>query len=172
VSSNLVCFISSLLPFFHPLLISIHSQIVRSFCENLYDDWLIVFYNIIFTSLPVFVVGLFERDLHESIIERNPPIYRSQKKLHFLGLIEWIAFAFYHSFGMRRIPSLMSFCLLCSFVYIMVVFCFCFCFCFCSSSSSSSSSSCCRCCFCCRFVFSIFNFNLLSLVQCCLLRVR
>ena len=43
------------------------------------------------------MVGLFERDLHEPIIDRNPPIYRSQKKLTFLGLLEWVGFAIIHS---------------------------------------------------------------------------
>lgn len=65
--------------------------------QTIFDDWLVVFFNIVFTSLPLLAVGLFERDLHESIIDRNPPIYRSQKKLYFLGLLEWIGFAIYHS---------------------------------------------------------------------------
>lgn len=76
-----------------------------------------LFFNILFTSLPVICTGLFEKDLHEYIIAKNPPIYKSMKNLTFfgkekktnflirifflflipLGLLEWMAYAIFHS---------------------------------------------------------------------------
>lgn len=43
--------------------------------QTLYDAWVITLYNIVFTSVPPFLFGLFERDLNEDII--------TQVSLHF-----------------------------------------------------------------------------------------
>eukprot|EP01126_Amoeba_proteus_P007032 TRINITY_DN12499_c0_g1_i4.p1 TRINITY_DN12499_c0_g1~~TRINITY_DN12499_c0_g1_i4.p1 ORF type:complete len:358 (-),score=66.19 TRINITY_DN12499_c0_g1_i4:191-1159(-) len=65
--------------------------------QPLYDDWVMVFYNILFTSLPIFAIGIWEKDLHEYIIAKNPPIYRSQKHLSYVDLITWMFYAVVHS---------------------------------------------------------------------------
>jgi len=62
-----------------------------------YGDWIMTFYNIIFTSLPLLSLGIFEKDLREWIIEKNPEVYKEQKKLTFSSLVIWLANAVFHS---------------------------------------------------------------------------
>jgi len=38
--------------------------------QTLFDDWVMTLFNIAFTSAPIFFLGLFEKDLSESIIQR------------------------------------------------------------------------------------------------------
>jgi len=63
----------------------------------LYGDWIMTFYNIIFTSLPVFSVGIFEKDLPEKIIHKHPEAYQNLKRLNFWSLFRWVANAIFHS---------------------------------------------------------------------------
>jgi len=44
--------------------------------QTLYDAWIITLYNIIFTSLPPFLFGLFEKDLNEEVINQHAEVYR------------------------------------------------------------------------------------------------
>jgi len=44
--------------------------------QTLYDSWIITLYNIIFTSLPPFLFGLFEKDLNEDVINQHAEVYR------------------------------------------------------------------------------------------------
>jgi len=64
---------------------------------SIYGDWIMTFYNIIFTSLPLFSIGIFEKDLREWIIEKNPEVYKEQKKLTFASLVRWLANSVFHS---------------------------------------------------------------------------
>jgi len=65
--------------------------------KSIYGDWIMTFYNIIFTSLPVFAVGIFEKDIPENVILRNPHIYKDHKKLNFWSLLFWMINAIVHS---------------------------------------------------------------------------
>jgi len=65
--------------------------------KPIYGDWIMTFYNIIFTSLPVLAVGIFEKDLQEHIILRNPQIYQAHKKLNLWSLFFWMSTAIVHS---------------------------------------------------------------------------
>lgn len=38
--------------------------------QTIYDSWVIILYNIMFTSVPPLVYGLFEKDLNEDIIDK------------------------------------------------------------------------------------------------------
>lgn len=44
--------------------------------QTLYDPWIITLYNIVFTSLPPFLFGLFEKDLNEEVITQHAEVYR------------------------------------------------------------------------------------------------
>eukprot|EP01132_Coremiostelium_polycephalum_P003773 gene3773-4697_t len=44
--------------------------------QTLFDSWIITFYNILFTSLPPFFYGLFEKDIDEESIMQHPHVYR------------------------------------------------------------------------------------------------
>lgn len=44
--------------------------------QTLFDAWIIALYNIIFTSLPPFLFGLFEKDLNDSVISQHAEVYR------------------------------------------------------------------------------------------------
>ncbi|XP_059655958.1 phospholipid-transporting ATPase 3 isoform X2 [Cornus florida] len=44
--------------------------------QRFYDDWFQSLYNVIFTALPVIIVGLFEKDVSESLSKKYPELYR------------------------------------------------------------------------------------------------
>jgi len=43
--------------------------------QTLYDAWVIALFNIVFTSLPPLVYGLFEKDLNEDVINQHAEVY-------------------------------------------------------------------------------------------------
>ncbi|EGC28908.1 hypothetical protein DICPUDRAFT_51588 [Dictyostelium purpureum] len=45
--------------------------------QTIFDSWIITFYNILFTSLPPFFYGLFEKDIDEDSILQYPNLYKS-----------------------------------------------------------------------------------------------
>lgn len=44
--------------------------------QRFYDDWFQSLYNVIFTALPVIMVGLFDKDVSASLSKKYPEIYR------------------------------------------------------------------------------------------------
>ena len=65
--------------------------------QSLYNQWVMMIFNVFLTSVPIFFLGLFEKDLHESIIEQNPQVYQVHKTLKFSSLFRWFAYAIYHA---------------------------------------------------------------------------
>jgi phospholipid-transporting ATPase len=69
--------------------------------QTLYDDWIMMFFNITITSWPPLLLGCFEKDIDERIIERHPETYgrtrRNENIFRLRTLIEWMASATYHS---------------------------------------------------------------------------
>lgn len=68
--------------------------------QSLYDDWLMTLYNIMITSVPPLIVGVFEKDCPEALLIRHPKLYlRTQSDTLFtlrtLGL--WMLAATWHS---------------------------------------------------------------------------
>jgi phospholipid-translocating P-type ATPase (flippase) len=62
--------------------------------ESLYDSWLITFYNLFFTSLPIFAFAIFNKDLDESFLLRFPELFsRSQqnKDFNYKTFLLWMA---------------------------------------------------------------------------------
>jgi phospholipid-transporting ATPase len=47
--------------------------------QTIIDSWVLTFYNMIFTLFPPFVMGLFEKDLDEKILEENPQVYKDTR---------------------------------------------------------------------------------------------
>ncbi|XP_041965886.1 probable phospholipid-transporting ATPase IM isoform X4 [Alosa sapidissima] len=44
--------------------------------QTVYDQWFITLYNIVYTSLPVLAMGLFDQDVNEQFSLRYPSLYR------------------------------------------------------------------------------------------------
>lgn len=65
--------------------------------QSIYNQWVMMIFNIFLTSVPIFFLGLFEKDLHETIIERNPQVYQVHKSLKFGSLLRWFFYALYHA---------------------------------------------------------------------------
>jgi phospholipid-transporting ATPase len=68
--------------------------------QTIYDSWIITLYNIIFTSLPPFLYGLFEKDLTEDIIHQHAEVYRRMQKGKLFTkftFIVWIGNGVWHS---------------------------------------------------------------------------
>lgn len=68
--------------------------------QRFYDDWYQSLYNVIFTALPVIVVGLFEKDVGASLSKKYPQLYQEGIKNMFFKwrvLAVWAFFAFYQS---------------------------------------------------------------------------
>lgn len=65
--------------------------------QSIYNQWVMMIFNIFLTSVPIFFLGLFEKDLHETIIERNPQVYQVHKSLKFGSLLRWFLYALYHA---------------------------------------------------------------------------
>ncbi|KAI9198313.1 hypothetical protein LWI28_013685 [Acer negundo] len=61
--------------------------------EVLYDDWYMVTFNVMLTSLPVIALGAFEQDVSADVCLQFPALYRQgQKNVHFnwSRIIGWI----------------------------------------------------------------------------------
>lgn len=68
--------------------------------QRFYDDWYQSLYNVIFTALPVIVVGIFEKDVSASLSKRYPQLYQEGIKNMFFKwrvLAVWAFFAVYQS---------------------------------------------------------------------------
>ncbi|KYQ93719.1 transmembrane protein [Tieghemostelium lacteum] len=68
--------------------------------QTLFDSWIITFYNILFTSLPPFFYGLFEKDVDEESILENPMLYKNLQKREVLSkrsFLIWNLAGLWHS---------------------------------------------------------------------------
>ena len=64
------------------------------------ESWTLSFYNIIFTVLPPFVIGIFDQFVSARLLDRYPQLYQlTQKGLFFKmhSFVAWVANGFYHS---------------------------------------------------------------------------
>jgi phospholipid-transporting ATPase len=70
--------------------------------QTLYDAWVISLYNIIFTSLPPLLYGLFEKDLNEDVINQHAEVYRRMQNGQLFtkfSFFVWMLSGLWHSFG-------------------------------------------------------------------------
>ncbi|KAA3466146.1 phospholipid-transporting ATPase 3-like isoform X2 [Gossypium australe] len=68
--------------------------------QRFYDDWFQSLYNVIFTALPVIIVGLFDKDVSSSLSKRYPELYKEGIKNMFFKwrvVAIWAFFAVYQS---------------------------------------------------------------------------
>ncbi|KZT04791.1 phospholipid-translocating P-type ATPase [Laetiporus sulphureus 93-53] len=68
--------------------------------ESIYESWTLSMYNVVFTLLPPFVIGIFDQFVSARILDRYPQLYMlGQKNVFFTktAFWLWIANAFYHS---------------------------------------------------------------------------
>ncbi|XP_057948489.1 phospholipid-transporting ATPase 3 isoform X2 [Malania oleifera] len=68
--------------------------------QRFYDDWYQSLYNVIFTALPVIIVGLYDKDVSASLSKKYPELYMEGIRNSFFKwriVLIWAIFAFYQS---------------------------------------------------------------------------
>ncbi|WCJ21754.1 Phospholipid-transporting ATPase 3 [Euphorbia peplus] len=68
--------------------------------QRFYDDWFQSLYNVIFTALPVIMVGLFDKDVSASLSKKYPELYKEGIKNNFFKwrvVATWACFSVYQS---------------------------------------------------------------------------
>ncbi|RMZ92371.1 hypothetical protein DV736_g361, partial [Chaetothyriales sp. CBS 134916] len=68
--------------------------------QVIYESWLLSFYNVLFTVLPPFAIGLFDQFISARLLDRYPQLYKlGQSGLFFRmhSFWSWVANGFYHS---------------------------------------------------------------------------
>ncbi|KAI4328339.1 hypothetical protein L6164_020698 [Bauhinia variegata] len=68
--------------------------------QRFYDDWFQSLYNVIFTALPVIIVGLFDKDVSASLSKKYPELYREGIRNMFFKwrvVAIWAFFSVYQS---------------------------------------------------------------------------
>ncbi|KAL4398183.1 hypothetical protein HN51_002792 [Arachis hypogaea] len=58
--------------------------------QRFYDDWFQSSYNVIFTALPVIIVGLFDKDVSASLSKKYPELYMEGTRNEFLSGELWL----------------------------------------------------------------------------------
>ncbi|CAG8518035.1 3567_t:CDS:2 [Acaulospora morrowiae] len=79
--------------------------------SSLYEQWTLAFYNTLFSSLPVMVVGMFEKDLNEKTLLGIPELYqRGQKNMEFnmQVFLSWMLGGLYHALVIVLTPALLQ----------------------------------------------------------------
>jgi magnesium-transporting ATPase (P-type) len=69
--------------------------------QNLYDEWVMALYNVMFSALPVLVYGLFEQDVNSDISMAYPIVYLPGQRnsgLNFKLFLRWVGEAAYSAF--------------------------------------------------------------------------
>ena len=75
--------------------------------QSLYEKWTLAFFNILFTLVPVLILGIFDRDVKESYVLAFPKLYTSGprgKPFNLKVFIVWISNAIYHSLLLVFLP--------------------------------------------------------------------
>ncbi|TKA29747.1 hypothetical protein B0A50_03110 [Salinomyces thailandicus] len=68
--------------------------------QVIYESWTLSFFNVIFTVLPPFVLGIFDQFVNARLLDRYPQLYQlSQKGVFFRthNFWSWVGNGFYHS---------------------------------------------------------------------------
>ncbi|KAJ8310331.1 hypothetical protein KUTeg_012196 [Tegillarca granosa] len=92
--------------FFYKNVAFITGQLFYSFYnaysqQTLFDSFYLMFYNITFSSLPIFIYSLFEQHLPQSTLLDKPELYRKisrNEKLSIKLFIGWNALGLWHTF--------------------------------------------------------------------------
>jgi phospholipid-transporting ATPase len=77
--------------------------------QTLHDAWIITMYNMVLTALPPLMLGLFEKDVSQEMIEANPALYKYIQsgvlfdvKTYFLWLLNASCHAALMYYGIRQ----------------------------------------------------------------------
>lgn len=68
--------------------------------QSIMESWSLTFYNVFFTVLPPFVMGVFDQFVSSRLLERYPQLYKLGQKGQFFSVTifwGWIINGFYHS---------------------------------------------------------------------------
>ncbi|CAI9756241.1 unnamed protein product [Fraxinus pennsylvanica] len=68
--------------------------------QRFYDDWFQSLYNVIFTALPVIIIGLFDKDVNAALSKKYPELYKEGIRNTFFKwrvIATWAFFAIYQS---------------------------------------------------------------------------
>ena len=68
--------------------------------QVIYESWTLSFFNVIFTVMPPFVLGIFDQFVNARLLDRYPQLYQlSQKGIFFRthNFWSWVGNGFYHS---------------------------------------------------------------------------
>ncbi|PIA47079.1 hypothetical protein AQUCO_01400049v1 [Aquilegia coerulea] len=68
--------------------------------QRFYDDWFQSLYNVIFTALPVIIVGLFDKDVSAALSKKYPQLYMEGIRNNFFKwrvVVVWAVFSVYQS---------------------------------------------------------------------------
>jgi len=77
--------------------------------EVIYESWTLSFFNVIFTVMPPFVLGIFDQFVNARLLDRYPQLYQlTQKGVFFQthNFWSWVANGFYHSLLLYFISAL------------------------------------------------------------------
>ncbi|CAG8472503.1 26679_t:CDS:2 [Dentiscutata erythropus] len=77
---------------------------------SLYEQWTLSFYNTLFSSLPVMVIGMFEKDLNYKTLLGVPELYTQGQRNDAFNLkifITWMSDAFIHALVIVMIPFIL-----------------------------------------------------------------
>lgn len=80
--------------------------------EVIFESWTMSFYNVLFTVLPPFVIGIFDQYVSARLLDRYPQLYQlSQKGVFFQmhSFFSWVANGFYHSLILYFVSELIYF---------------------------------------------------------------
>lgn len=67
---------------------------------SLYESWSISTYNTLFTSLPIIMLGIIDKELEQYTLLAVPELYKKGQKqtsLNFKRVIEWITLGIFYS---------------------------------------------------------------------------
>ncbi|KAL2422007.1 Phospholipid-transporting ATPase DRS2 [Exophiala dermatitidis] len=68
--------------------------------QVIYESWTLSFYNVLFTVLPPFAMGIFDQFISARLLDRYPQLYQLTQKGVFFRMHSfwsWVANGFYHS---------------------------------------------------------------------------
>ncbi|KAF2861855.1 aminophospholipid-translocating P4-type ATPase [Piedraia hortae CBS 480.64] len=68
--------------------------------QVIYESWTLSFYNVIFTAMPPFVLGIFDQFVNARLLDRYPQLYQLSQKGVFFQMHQfwaWVSNGFYHS---------------------------------------------------------------------------
>ncbi|GBC10641.1 hypothetical protein RclHR1_00980018 [Rhizophagus clarus] len=75
---------------------------------SLYEHWTLAAYNTLFSSLPVLIVGIFEKDLNKKTLIGVPELYRTMGQLdsafNLRIFFSWVCAGIYHALVIVLIP--------------------------------------------------------------------